>query len=53
VHSYEKNAKPYGEFAAIKDRKFTDFDEVRDMINELTDKDAGTRKGTLVLIISF
>ena len=45
VHTYETGAKPYGVFEAIKDKKFTDFDEVRDKINELTDKDAGVRKG--------
>lgn len=47
VHTLDKNEKPYGEFASIKDRKFTDFDEVRDKINELTDKDAGTKKGII------
>lgn len=47
VHTYETGAKPYGVFEAIKDKKFTDFDEVRDKINELTDKDAGVRKGII------
>jgi hypothetical protein len=37
--------KPYGVFDAMKEKKFENFDEVRDTINILTDKDAGTRKG--------
>lgn len=45
VHCNEKDMKPYGVFDAMKEKKFENFDEVRDTINILTDKDAGTRKG--------
>jgi len=37
--------KPYAIFEEIKDRKFTDFPEVRNQINILTDKVAGSKKG--------
>lgn len=38
VHVPEGNLiKPYGVFDALKDKKFTDFDEVRTTIEKLTD----------------
>ena len=36
---------PYAEFEQIQGQKFTDFDQVREKINELTEKVAGKNKG--------
>eukprot|EP01017_Pseudomicrothorax_dubius_P043096 TRINITY_DN7122_c0_g1_i1.p1 TRINITY_DN7122_c0_g1~~TRINITY_DN7122_c0_g1_i1.p1 ORF type:complete len:726 (+),score=211.30 TRINITY_DN7122_c0_g1_i1:59-2236(+) len=38
-------AQPYGEFDAFKGEKLTDFQKVKEKINELTDKVAGKNKG--------
>lgn len=46
VHTFEQGGKPWGVFDVMKDKKFYNFDEVRDAINAITDKDAGTKKGT-------
>ena len=40
-----QNDKPYGIFEKFKDRKFYNFDEIRDMINKLTDEVCGASKG--------
>jgi GTP-binding protein EngB required for normal cell division len=40
-----QNDKPYAVFDRFKDKKFTNFDEVRDTINKLTDEVAGASKG--------
>lgn len=40
-----QHEKPYAVFDKYKDKKFTDFDKVRDMINQLTDEVAGASKG--------
>jgi dynamin 1-like protein len=37
--------KPYAIFDQFKDRKFFEFDKVRDMINQLTDEVCGKDKG--------
>lgn len=37
--------KPWAVFKEIKDKKFTDFKEVEQMISYLTDKVAGKNKG--------
>jgi GTP-binding protein EngB required for normal cell division len=40
-----QNDKPYGIFEKYKDKKFYNFDEIRDMINKLTDELCGVSKG--------
>ena len=40
-----QNDKPYGVFEKFKDKKFYNFDEIRDMINKLTDELCGVSKG--------
>jgi hypothetical protein len=35
---------PYGEFKEVPDKKFTDFEKVKSVINELTDKVCGSSK---------
>ena len=45
VHEADENIKPWAEFAELKGEKFTDFDKVREMIEILTDKIAGKKKG--------
>jgi dynamin 1-like protein len=45
VHEADENTKPWAEFAELKGQKFTDFDEVRNTIDVLTDKIAGKKKG--------
>ena len=42
---FDENIKPYAIFKEIKDKKFTNFEEVRDTISMLTDKIAGATKG--------
>lgn len=37
--------KPYAVFEKMKDKKFYEFDKVRDTINALTDEVAGNSKG--------
>jgi dynamin 1-like protein len=43
-HLYEDDAKPWAKFEELPGKKFTDFNKVRDTIEELTDKVAGTNK---------
>lgn len=43
-HLYEDDAKPWAKFEEVPGEKFTDFSKVRDTIEELTDKIAGTNK---------
>jgi dynamin 1-like protein len=43
-HLYEEDAKPWAKFEEVPGKKFTDFNKVRDTIEELTDKVAGTSK---------
>lgn len=43
-HLYEEDAKPWAKFDEIPNQKFTDFAKVRDAIEKLTDKVAGTNK---------
>jgi len=40
-----QNDKPYGVFERYKDKKFFNFDEIRDTINKLTDEVCGVSKG--------
>ena len=40
-----QNEKPYAIFERFKDKKFTDFNEVRLTIEKLTDEVAGSTKG--------
>jgi GTP-binding protein EngB required for normal cell division len=42
---HSQHEKPYAIFEKFKDKRFTDFDKVRDMINQLTDEVAGATKG--------
>jgi vacuolar protein sorting-associated protein 1 len=44
---YTDNSEPWAEFEEIKDKKFTNFEQVKEQINTLTDKEAGT-KGNIV-----
>ena len=44
-HLYDENAKPWAVFEEVKGKKFEDFDKVRDTIEELTDKVAGSNRG--------
>lgn len=46
VHSITVE-EPYAEFDKIKNQKFTDFNEITKKIIELTDKDAGLKKGII------
>ena len=46
---YSDNSEPWAEFDEIKGEKFTDFEKVKDQINKLTDKVAGS-KGNIVNI---
>ena len=41
----DPNTKPWGKFDEVKDKKFFDFTEVCKMVNTLTDKVAGLKKG--------
>ncbi len=50
---YKESIKPYGEFEEIKGKKFYDFDEVKQKINDLTDKLAGTRKNIINIPIKL
>ncbi|CAI2387582.1 unnamed protein product [Moneuplotes crassus] len=43
-HLYEDDAKPWAKFDEVPGEKFTDFSKVRDTIEKLTDKVAGTNK---------
>lgn len=43
-HLYEDDAKAWAKFDELPDQKFTDFAKVRDAIELLTDKVAGTNK---------
>lgn len=43
-HLYEDDAKPWATFDEVPGEKFTDFNKVRDMIETLTDKVAGTNQ---------
>jgi hypothetical protein len=43
VHAHE-NIEPWGKFEEVPNRKFTDFQEVKETINHLTDKVCGTSK---------
>ena len=43
-HLYEDDAKAWATFDELPDQKFTDFNKVRDAIEMLTDKVAGTNK---------
>ena len=43
-HLYEDDAKPWAKFDEIPGQKFTDFSKVREAIEKLTDKVAGTNK---------
>lgn len=43
-HLYEDDAKAWATFDELPDQKFTDFSKVRDAIEMLTDKVAGTNK---------
>ncbi len=45
VHESEPSTKAWAEFGEIKGKKFTDFEKVRESIDALTDKVAGTKKG--------
>ena len=45
VHEPDEASKPWCEFAELKGEKFTDFEKARDMIDVLTDKVAGKKKG--------
>ena len=45
VHASNPNAKAWASFEEIKDKKFTEFSEVRKAIEELTDKVCGEKKG--------
>ena len=38
---------PYAEFEQVPGQKFSDFDQVRDKINKLTEKIAGKNKGII------
>lgn len=44
---YSDNSEPWAEFEEIKGQKFTDFEKVKQTINDLTDKVAGS-KGNIV-----
>jgi dynamin 1-like protein len=44
VHESEPSTKAWAKFGEVPDRKFTDFEEVRSMIEKLTDKVAGKNK---------
>lgn len=44
VHESEPSVKPWAKFGELGDKKFTDFDKVRNTIEELTDKVAGKNK---------
>ena len=44
-HLYDDGTQPWGVFEEIPNKKFTDFQEVRNQINVLTDKVAGAKKG--------
>lgn len=44
VHESNPQTIPWGVFGEIPDRKFTDFDKVREAIEFLTDKVAGKNK---------
>ena len=46
-HIPESESKPYGYFEEIKGEKFYDFDVIRQKIEELTDKKAGTKKNII------
>ena len=46
---YTDNSEPWAEFEEIKGKKFTDFEQVKDEINNLTEKVAG-KKGNIVNI---
>ena len=43
-HLHDENTKPWAIFDEIPNKKFQDFNEVRNSINMLTDKIAGTKK---------
>lgn len=45
THLVESTQKPWASFEEIKDTKFTNFDTVRQKIEELTNKIAGEKKG--------
>lgn len=45
LHHLQENATPWAVFEELKDKKFTNFVEVRKTIEELTDKTAGEKKG--------
>ncbi len=45
VHEQEPTTKPWGVFGEVQGKKFTDFDKIREMIDALTDKVAGKKKG--------
>lgn len=44
VHEQDPHLIPWGQFGEVPDKKFTDFDKVREQIEILTDKVAGTNK---------
>jgi hypothetical protein len=46
-HVPESESKPYGVFDEIKDEKFYDFDVIRQKIEYLTDKKAGSKKNII------
>lgn len=45
VHEPDDNTIPWAEFAELKGQKFTDFEEVKNTIETLTEKVAGKKKG--------
>lgn len=47
VHLTDENEKPYAIFDKIKNEKFYDFSQITKKINELTDMDAGIKKGII------
>jgi len=47
VQTNDENYQPWAEFNDLKGTKFTDFDKVRQQIETLTDKIAGSNKGII------
>lgn len=47
VHTTDPNEPPYAVFDKIKNEKFTDFNVITKKVVELTDQDAGLRKGII------
>jgi vacuolar protein sorting-associated protein 1 len=45
LNHLHEDAKPWGIFEEVPGKKFYDFNEVRNTINMLTDKVAGSKKG--------